>query len=1083
MQSNPNSQRDLSKVRRNRTPLSCTICRKRRLKCDKQRPFCFNCSQLNIAHLCHYMKQPWVDDNDNLSENDENYFLKRKLDNLNRLIDLSTTLNTHQWLVRRNNQNFFYHSSELTINLASHLSNIDYDENYIENTFKYNPLNNPIAILRSEPILSGIWDSIINSNETKENLNSPLDNSITFKTGNTDSIVLLEAPSDKKEQSSNTAYLRRNNNDSHLNSSSKIDLETNSSDHEVSTFYNKTGNKLVKSQKKNSCLSQNMYPTSGKIEIQKLKEIDQNVGNQTISPDEHLPDRERTDTQHAAKNDEHLKGRISIVNLLNMERKEKSDQNFEHNKSIDPQYVIDVNSDADLNQNTIESANATLDELIISANPTKEQILNEVLAILPSRLETELTIQMFVKYIYPGIPFLDSKNLRIQLYKIFPYVDTTVGLLQPDNKFPKLTLSNYNDYCNLGVIILVIKLTELSFSKIGYNRDSLNDSKVENSKFERNSELFKHDIPHSIIVLIEMYFIKIRENLTDAYVPLPLIHFTILCNIYMECCNKIDDRFNALCSVENIIELALSFGLNIDPNNHPLLNGSRNKNNRDNLPLNIERYKHTWRKTWYFVVSLDVTKSLNLGRTRLLKNLRERSNTKLPIFSNIDYVKNIQELIIVKNFTLFYEIDLIIISVLNLFENARPHNLTKLKFDVLMTCLIDFLYGKSSAKETLLTLDNLNVLPIQEILLRLYYIEEANEHYNLPDIDILLHVKSKVLNLTELEKKLELPGTSMVNPNFVLKHTLLKHLIFKVHWKSFLLFDNSLHDNEVGNFYAIEALKWAKDILNNILLFFDETLKDFALAETLLTPSLLHPLFSSVQYLTSLALKNYSILDNVSFMLLDSITRLLEKISRHNGRSSLILEYIKNFNEIFQRAKRSLDRTTSDLIQNVPSVVSQFQSCAQQKDTSQSYMVPHLVPFNSEIQPSPVAYFQPNTVGTNNLDTYVLPQEPVNNFPITNQPFYRAPYMNNGMVMIRQSQSSSPLQQQMPFDNLIYAQQQMQQINPYVNIPTQHSMSYVPPQTKMRSAPPVQYPVRKNNMHVHNPVNLQERKHFPRENG
>ena len=50
------------KRKRNRVPLSCTICRKRKVKCDKTRPHCQQCSKTGVAHLCHYMEQTWAEE-------------------------------------------------------------------------------------------------------------------------------------------------------------------------------------------------------------------------------------------------------------------------------------------------------------------------------------------------------------------------------------------------------------------------------------------------------------------------------------------------------------------------------------------------------------------------------------------------------------------------------------------------------------------------------------------------------------------------------------------------------------------------------------------------------------------------------------------------------------------------------------------------------------------------------------------------------------------------------------------------------------------------------------------------------------
>lgn len=46
--------------RRNRVPISCTICRRRKVKCDKKKPQCTNCIKNGVAHLCHYLEPSWA---------------------------------------------------------------------------------------------------------------------------------------------------------------------------------------------------------------------------------------------------------------------------------------------------------------------------------------------------------------------------------------------------------------------------------------------------------------------------------------------------------------------------------------------------------------------------------------------------------------------------------------------------------------------------------------------------------------------------------------------------------------------------------------------------------------------------------------------------------------------------------------------------------------------------------------------------------------------------------------------------------------------------------------------------------------
>lgn len=50
---------EIPKKQRKRVPISCLICKKRKVKCDKGRPACGGCIKNGVAHLCEYMEPHW----------------------------------------------------------------------------------------------------------------------------------------------------------------------------------------------------------------------------------------------------------------------------------------------------------------------------------------------------------------------------------------------------------------------------------------------------------------------------------------------------------------------------------------------------------------------------------------------------------------------------------------------------------------------------------------------------------------------------------------------------------------------------------------------------------------------------------------------------------------------------------------------------------------------------------------------------------------------------------------------------------------------------------------------------------------
>lgn len=796
------------------------------------------------------MRQIWASEDDMWSEDDEINFLKRKMTNLSQLLDLSARLNSAGLFVGQGTQQSVCHANEIELNFTLGMSYTENKPNW-ENKFKYNPSHNPVTILKTDPNLVEVWNNV-----TK----------------------LHEKLADELSNNNHNSESSRTSGD------------------------NRTGNKVP---------GKNMKTTSVNLES-KLTEfsgdtVTKEPAEGTTKPiqvtlehlEEHPSISSGTSGKISVDDNKNPRKRNSIANMLNVSDTGAPDHQEALPESFNSNFAIEVTSD----NSSVMSDREHLDRLEKGDDVKKEEVLSALLNFLPSRLETELLIQTFFKYLYPYLPFLDSKNIKIQFDRIFPFTSDIGQPLQQEPKLLKISLSNYNDYCNLGIIILIIKLTELSFDPAELHGSILDDTEIGERSIDPSSRLFKHRIPQSILEMVERDFVSIQGNMIGAYVTIPLIHFAILSRIYSESANDVDYLFASRCSLENIVQLALSFGLNIDPNNHELLTKLNDSSERVSVAPNIDRFKHVWRKTWYFIVSLDVNQSFDFGRTRLLKNLKQVSNTKLPIFSNVDYVKDIQELVVVKNFTLFYELDLIIISVLRFFEDIRRQHITKLKFDVVIGALVRLATGKATTKEALLTLDNLNILPEQEGWLRVLFVKDANEQYNLPNIDQLLDIKPSAMNLSELERKLEIPRKSMSISLFFVKHIVLRHLIFELCWKASSSFPPESMYGQFALYYAKEAYTWTADILNNIILFFNEAIESSGMATRIITPPLLQPLFASLQYLTSLVLKRSPIFENAGIVLLHSITALLEKIAKYNKRSEIIFEFISKFNTLYPHDK------------------------------------------------------------------------------------------------------------------------------------------------------------------------------------
>lgn len=73
----------MDKKQRKRVPVSCLVCKKRKVRCDKGRPACGGCVRNGVSHLCLYVEPHWSDglDQDKViaAQRDEIDRLKREL--------------------------------------------------------------------------------------------------------------------------------------------------------------------------------------------------------------------------------------------------------------------------------------------------------------------------------------------------------------------------------------------------------------------------------------------------------------------------------------------------------------------------------------------------------------------------------------------------------------------------------------------------------------------------------------------------------------------------------------------------------------------------------------------------------------------------------------------------------------------------------------------------------------------------------------------------------------------------------------------------------------------------------------------
>ena len=841
------------KRKRNRIPLSCTICRKRKVKCDKNRPHCDQCTKTGVSHLCHYMEQTWAEEAEKeLTKEAELKQLRDRVktleDNLSRL---HATYNSRmedvtrkeidppQQLLVKNEDRNLLHTNTLNSPATVHSAVIfsgssKYDDDELDLTRDFDMLhlkNNGtihlgathwLAIMKGDPYLKLLWGHIFTMREKLNEWYSQKKNPVTDKKA--DGCPVIHNTSDR-----NTIRQINDNSDA-PNRCPVIYSSGAISPHPATN--------ATKKCPVNHTSYRNLAP---KI----TRSTDINIKNCPVDHTQFTKSRINKNidiTPHVQNN-----GQIG---------RPSSSPAFTKISSKCPVNNNDDSGNAKKKQTSLELQNSM----------TQTDIIKRICDLLPPQGVIAMYVEHFFNHLYPVIPILDEHTFKIHISRLFgtnilsnswESIDITMS-----TKIQTLNLNRGSDCCNIGILLIILRLTWLSLPSNSCTVDlgaqntfplSSQFNKATVNQAKDDAILSQYEPSVEAIELVRKYLIKFDElsSVSNSNVNLTTVQFAIFFKLFLMCCPG--DNSEAFASPTNcsggmgqdneshqvllssIIQMSFSCGLHRDPDNFPQLNtvsgssadvpttvpiNSESKTTKQSQ-LTTERFKHTWRKIWYYVISLDVQQSISLGTPRLLRNLRDFSDTKLPSASKIDYVRDIKELIIVKNLTLFFQIDLVLISVLNHILNISiAKSVHKFELDALIGCLKDLTYGTKNICDVLSQLVNKGLLYTVEGKVD----QTTDELYGLPSLEEILVQQNISPVENDIDRKLDLTHESLTKALFFSKHLTIRMLLYILNYILFTHYEPMGSDDpgtiSVSKYYAQETLNYAMEGYRNCLLFF-----------------------------------------------------------------------------------------------------------------------------------------------------------------------------------------------------------------------------------------------------------------------
>lgn len=347
-----------------------------------------------------------------------------------------------------------------------------------------------------------------------------------------------------------------------------------------------------------------------------------------------------------------------------------------------------------------KNTNAYNGSLSLKEKLDKVELIDRLKNILPSRTEINSLMNIFFGSIHGLIPIVDESDFREKIRQIF------------ENKHDTIDIQKKNDFVTLGILFLILRLSAISACLLSNvtSQEEITSEQIQNERYyiERTAEYFSAA--------------KICLENTNLYqcnnIPaLQLLIFVYVLHIYSPEENGGLDGRPTKKIFSNILQLALSIGLNNDPSKlpprfrHPKL---------DNIS----------RKIWCFIVYLDICDSIATGDP--LSTAALPSDTQWPTFSELELnndalnlereiIENLQ-----KRYVILGHLSGVLSSLLNTNKDLKLKDLsTKIDSIVSINQEIEVSIKEFATSSKVITFSNamniLHYLNMNSLLFSLYF--------------------------------------------------------------------------------------------------------------------------------------------------------------------------------------------------------------------------------------------------------------------------------------------------------------------------------------------------------------------------
>lgn len=312
---------------------------------------------------------------------------------------------------------------------------------------------------------------------------------------------------------------------------------------------------------------------------------------------------------------------------------------------IEGNNISQVPSILTLHPQIIKASENIIPGYMTSNKISKENLLNNILEILPSRGVIYDLVEHYFLEVYPFMPFIDERYFKSQVFRILSY-------LQGEEKFTSIHIYSGCDFAYLGILLIVLKLSYLSlFSNI--------PSTNEPQEIKSFRDLNRKDSPfhNTKFLQFAMYCVEISESANDDKFPVFLLAFYI--KLYWKYAPEEEEKGdgNATQNLNlYVINKAIKMGLS-QVSREPQLHNLEN----DFLKSKI----------WYFLIFADLSQGYTYGYDACIYMSKDADVISMLNKDSSNLINNELDRVITK---FFFKCSVLTMPLQGLLKKVLNHN-------------------------------------------------------------------------------------------------------------------------------------------------------------------------------------------------------------------------------------------------------------------------------------------------------------------------------------------------------------------------------------------------------------------------